>query len=312
MKRCAFLSMRDLTGYLSDDGLAVAALNTLGWSVATNAWCDTSVNWAAYDLVVVRSTWDYHHRPGNFLSTLRRIERSGAVLANPLNTIEWNINKRYLRELASRGVDIVPTHWGRAGTLPDAAELFTTLGCDELVLKRVVGAGAQNAYRLRSGETDDIWDEVQNTYANQDWMAQPFLDSVINDGESSLFFFDGEFSHAVRKVPKTGDYRVQEEYGSTLTRIDPGADLRTAADVVMARVAATPLYARVDLVRGTAGAHQLMELELIEPALYLRLDESAPEKFARALDRWWNSVHTYRLAQGNGGKPGMDGKDFEA
>ena len=292
MKRCAFLSMRDLSGYVCDDELAVPALNALGWSVATHAWCDASVNWVAYDLVVVRSTWDYQNRMDEFLSTLQRIDRSGAVLANPFPMIQWNVSKRYLAELASQGVDIVPTHWGRAGTLPDAAGLFATLGCDELVLKRVVGAGAKDAYRLRSGETKTIWDEVQKTYADHDWMAQPFLDSVVSEGESSLFFFDGEFSHAVRKVPQAGDYRVQEEYGSTLTRIDPDANLRTAADLVMSSIFDTPLYARVDLVRGTTGAYQLMELELIEPALYLRMDESAPEKFARALDRWWNSIQS--------------------
>ena len=292
MKRCAFLSMSDLSGYVCDDELAVPALNALGWSVTTHSWRDTSVDWSAYELVVVRSTWDYQNRLDEFMSTLQRIDRSGTVLANALNTVEWNISKRYLAELASQGVDIVPTHWGRAGTLPDAAGLFATLGCDELVLKRVVGAGAQDAYRLRNGKTKTIWDEVQETYTDHDWMAQPFLDSVLNEGELSLFFFNGEFSHAVRKVPQAGDYRVQEEYGSTLTRTDPDADLRTAADVVMSRISDAPPYARVDLVRGTTGAYQLMELELIEPALYLRMDKSAPEKFARAMDCWWNTIQS--------------------
>ena len=293
MKRCAFLSMNELGGYRCDDDLAVPPLNALGWSVTTHAWRDTSVDWSAYDLVVVRSTWDYQDRLGEFIAALRRIAGSGAVLANPVHTLEWNIDKRYLAELATRGVGIVPTHWGHAGSLPDAADLFAGLGCDEIVVKRVVGAGAQDAYRVRNGPmTIDAWNEVKRTYADHDWMVQPFVDSVISDGESSLIYFNGEFSHAVRKLPQPGDYRVQEEYGGTLVPIDPNDDLKAAADTVMARIPDTPLYARVDLIRGVTGTHQLMELELVEPALYLRMEESAPAGFARALDRWWTSRQT--------------------
>lgn len=281
--------MRDLTGYQCDDELAAPSLNSLGWSVTLQPWDDPSVEWSRYQLVVVRSTWDYQDRMEQFLSTLRTIDQSEAVLANPLETLEWNINKRYLSELSARGVDVVPTVWGRAGDLPEAGDLFSQLGCEEIVLKRVVGAGAQDAYRLRQDSACGIWGEVKTTYADHDWMVQPFLHAVTEEGELSLFYFNGEFSHAIRKVPQAGDYRVQEEHGGSLTRVEPDAELREVADAVMAQAPDGLLYARVDLICGATGQYQLMELELIEPALYFRLDESAPGKFARSLDGWWKS-----------------------
>lgn len=291
MKHCAFLSMDDLTGYECDDHLAVPHLEALGWSVATHSWRASGVDWGCYDLVVIRSPWDYQNQLDDFLATLRGIENSGAVLANSLSTVEWNIHKTSLRDLAARGVPTVPTLWGRGGELTKPDELFDTFDTDEIVLKRVVGAGAQDAYRLKRPVLEDTWAEVLGTYADKDWMAQPFLSAVLDEGEISLFYFNGQLAHAIRKLPKAGDYRVQEEHGGQLTRIEPEPSLIAVADGVIAGLigglAETLLYARVDLVRGADGGYQLMELEVIEPALYFRMDEAAPGLFARALDQWW-------------------------
>jgi glutathione synthase/RimK-type ligase-like ATP-grasp enzyme len=130
---------------------------------------------------------------------------------------------------------------------------------------------------------DRTTDEVEQLYAARALMAQPFVRAIVEEGEYSLFYFGGAFSHAVRKLPKPGDFRVQEDHGGSVAAVSPTADLRAAADTVMAALDEQPVYARVDLVRGDAGAWWLMELELVEPALYLRMDAGAAQRFARAL-----------------------------
>lgn len=289
MKRCAFLSMADLSGYECDDELVIPALNGLGWQVDIHAWDAQHVDWGCYGLVIIRSTWDYQDRVRAFMKTLDGIAHSGATLINGLKTVGWNIDKRYLRELADRGVEIVPTVWGEAGQLSEPDSLFQKLSCEELVIKRVVGAGAQDAFRLRRDAVASVWPTVCSTYADKDWMAQAFIDSVLEKGELSLFYFNGHLSHAIRKQPKAGDYRVQEEYGGRLTCVEPGPAMRAAADAALAAIDDELLYARVDLVEGEDGTPLLMELELIEPALYFRLHPEAPMNFARAVDQFWSS-----------------------
>lgn len=279
MPRCAFLTLRDPTGYVIDDPLAREPLRELGWEMDMVPWNREGVAWEDYALVAIRSTWDWMYTPEAFLAVLQDIVDRGVRLENPLPLVRWNLEKSYLRDLAARGVPTVPTLYRdrlEPGTL-DA--LLDELGTRRAVIKPLVGANASWAVRIGERETA----EIEQLYAARALLAQPFVRAVVEEGEYSLFYFGGAPSHAIRKRPKAGDFRVQEEHGGSVELVVPTADLRAAADEVMAALDEPPLYARVDLVRGDAGEWWLMELELIEPTLYLRMDRDAPQRFARAL-----------------------------
>lgn len=278
MKRCCFLSMDDMAGYVSDDELAIEPLNLLGWSVDTISWRDAEVDWSLFDLVVLRTTWDYQKHPKEFIATLQRIN-SHTRLENSLDIVRWNLDKRYLRELDERGVRIVPTIWDAIydeGSFNDWLAEFAT---DEIIIKPTVSATAQNTFRLRRFDP-----ELAAVFKNSSFMVQPFLTTVVDEGEYSLFYFSGEFSHAILKAPKSGDFRVQEEHGGVITEFAPDDKLINAAGKALRAIDGDLLYARIDLVRDDAGEFALMELELIEPALYLRMNADAPRRFAAAID----------------------------
>jgi glutathione synthase/RimK-type ligase-like ATP-grasp enzyme len=284
MPRIALLTLEDRAGFVFDDELALAECTRRGWDAQEIPWTRADITWTDFDLVIVRTTWDYFHRPTEFLEVLRTIESSGARLENPRNVIEWNLDKRYLRELEAAGVPIVPSVWGHGGDATVFTGLFTALHDTEIVLKPTVSAGAKDTFRLRAPLSAERAIALADTFADRDWFAQPFVRSVVTEGEYSVFYFNGAFSHACQKVPKPGDFRVQEEHGGDIRRITVPDDVRAVSDRVIAAIAPAPLQARVDLVRLANGTLGLMELELIEPSLYLRTDPSAPRNFVDAVD----------------------------
>jgi len=282
--RCAFLTLDDSAGYTVDDHLAIPPLARLGWSVDSIPWRQRAVNWSAYDAVVIRSTWDYAKDPDAFLGVLRAITHTGVRLFNSLHLVEWNLRKSYLRDLASRGVPVVPTVWRERLCTGDLRGLLDGLGSDEIVVKPVISASAYGAFRVgTSTGARDIAD-IECFYADRALMAQPFLRAIPMEGEFSLFYFNGEHSHTTLKRPKPADFRVQEEHGGSSVATVAEPALLAAGERVLRALGEVPLYARVDFVRAN-DAHDfwLMELELIEPSMYLRMEANAPERFARAL-----------------------------
>ncbi len=283
MPRCAFLTLSDPTGYVMDDDLAHEPMRELGWSLDTLPWDSTGVDWGSYDITVIRSTWDYQHQVAKFLATLANIEKTGC-LQNSVAIVRDNIEKTYLRSLAARGIPTMPTLWRdrlQPGELPS---LFNELDTTELVIKPTISATAQGAWRLTPATASAQASEIEAYYANRALLVQPFLGQVVSEGEYSLFYFNGDYSHAILKAPKTGDFRVQEEHGGLITAIRPDALMHRAGERAMAALEESTLYARVDLVRTPEGGDfWLMEFELIEPALYLRMDPGAPMRFARAV-----------------------------
>ena len=317
--RCAFLTTDDLEGYVVDDRYAADPLRDRGWTVEEVAWDDAEVEWEAFDVVVIRSTWDYHHRLEAFLDVLSEIDRSGATLFNALPFVRWNARKTYLRALGRAGIEVVPTAWRERLEEGELEELFDELRSGEIVVKPVVGAGADDLFRIsRSGqgtasrvlkdelrrdgrsspdeEDRSLRDDVEATFADRPLLAQPFLSEIVEDGEYSLCYFGGRFAHAVRKEPADRDFRVQEERGAKILPADPdrtlidwgGRVIDTTVELVEG-VSRPPLYARVDLVR-TGRGPLLMELELIEPALYFRVHPPAGEQFADVLEGRCRSI----------------------
>ena len=287
MRRCAFLTLAEPDGYAIYDALAHAPFAERGWAVDDVAWT-ADVDWNHYEAVVVRSPWDYTDAPERFLDVLAAIDASSARLGNGLRTCRWNLEKTYLRELAEHDVQLIPTVWGeRVAGASEAEAWFDALGTDEIVVKPVVGVTAEGAFRLRRG--DDLA-PVAAFYADRAFQAQPFVQDIVETGETSVFAFLGETSHAVLKTPAAGDFRVQEEWGGRIQATTPAPDMAAAAEhalAVAAEILGEPLlYARADLVRLADGTPAVIELELIEPSLYFPYDAASPARFADAFVRW--------------------------
>lgn len=288
MNTCAFLTMSDLDGFVVDDDLAIPPLSDLGWSVAYVPWRSV-VDWDAFDAVVIRSTWDYMEAPVRFLEVLQSIEDSSATLMNELDLVSWNLEKTYLKRLAAHGIDVVPSRWGCGLSRFDMEAAFDEFSTDEVVLKPVVGANALDTFRVKRATLPEQEPSLVRSYAARDFLLQPFVPAILEEGEHSLIFFNGAFSHAIQKQPKEQDFRVQEEHGASVRPVRPTDPQLSAAARALDALPEPPLYARVDLVRFDSG-YALMELELIEPSLYLRFDPLAPARFAHALDRRMSGI----------------------
>ena len=277
MRRCAFLTTGSLENFVTYDHLLHEPLAECGWQVDEVPW-RADVEWNTYEVVVVRSPWDYQDDPEQFWSVLEAIDRSAARLENPLELMRWNLQKTYLRDLETQGFPIVPTRW-LDRLAPDALPaLFDAFGADEIVVKPVVGANADDTFRLTR---DAATDEVMAAFADRACLAQPFVQAVVDEGEFSLFYFGETYSHTILKTPTPGDFRVQEEHGGPIRAVEPEPALRAVSDVVFAALAPRPLYARTDFVRLPTG-FALMEVELIEPSLYFPYDPASPARFADA------------------------------
>ncbi|HEX6644312.1 MAG TPA: hypothetical protein VF037_06535 [Gemmatimonadales bacterium] len=261
-------------------------------------WDAAGARWEEYAAVVVRSTWDYHRRPGDFLAWVDRIEGKGANLWNPAALIRWNADKRYLGELARAGVPAVPTAWLPRGADPDLAALLEERRWGRAVVKPSVSATAWRTWLTDPAEAGSEAGRarLRELLADGEAMVQPFLEEVAAEGEWSFVFFgDGagelSLSHTVLKRPAAGDFRVQDEHGGSSAPAVPPGSLRqrvtAVAGALWPLLPARPIYARLDGVQVRPDTHPggflLMELELIEPVLFLGADPAAPGRFAEAV-----------------------------
>ena len=267
--------------------VAADALRAAGVSTDVVSW-DEDRDWGAYELVVVRTPWDYFDRVTQFLDWAARVERETS-LVNPADVLRWNSHKGYLAEFTAKSVPTVPTRLV-PGPSTDVADQIREVPWEEIVVKPAVDGGARHAWR---GLRDDpsLSRVAERLTDHGDVVVQPFVPAIV-DGERSLVFLGGRFSHAVRKVPKAGDYRSQRHLGGREVDHQPdSAELQVA----LAAMAAAPgrlTYARVDLV-DWEGAPVLIELEVIEPDLFLR---DVPERVDRFVEVVRDELATARTA----------------
>lgn len=288
LPRCAFLSIANTDGWFIDDDLVHEPLKELGWEIVNVPW-DQTVDWNRFDVVVIRSPWDYQDRPAQFLEVLAQIESSTARLVNNLDIVKWNINKNYLFELEKKGVELVPTVKKSSLKASDVPEFFAHLKTDEIVIKPIVGANADDTFRIKEGSHGDL-QGIVDLFQNRECMVQPFMANIVEEGEFSLMYFGGQLSHSILKTVGENDFRVQEEHGGGVLVVDhEDPQLISTANKVMAALDFTPLYARVDLVRTRENRFALMELELIEPCLYFRFGPHSPQVFAKCIDQFYKS-----------------------
>lgn len=263
---------------VTEDHLLLDALASLRQAAAIRPWDAGDWRLASSDLCVIRSTWNYVDKRDEFAAWRRDVAARGR-LVNPLDVIEWNIDKRYLVELQSRGAPTVPTVLVAAGVACRLEEFFATFGCEELVVKPTVGAGSSG---LEIHAIDDL---NENSEGVRSWpydvLLQPLVPAICTEGEWSLVFVTGVFQHAIRKRPARGDIRSQPEFGATVTTEAPPSYVLDAAEQTIATGPATT-FARIDLVDNN-GAALLMEAEYIEPQLFLEGQAGTVRAFAEAL-----------------------------
>ena len=266
-----------------DADLAILAQAFAARDVRTDiaAWEDPRIDWTRYDAALVRSTWNYVARFAEFERWLARAA-SSTRLVNPLGAIRWNLHKRYLVEMAEAGLSVVPTELVAAGDDPDWTGLFARFG--ELVVKPAVSAGSFATIRVAPNDFASVHAHHLE-HAERDLLVQPCLASVVSHGETNLVHFGGAFSHAVHKGA-----RWKDDLEQSRGLVAPAADERALAAEILAWVVGrhaaefegrAPAYARVDLARGADGRPLLMELEIVEPSLFL---DRAPERAAMLVE----------------------------
>jgi glutathione synthase/RimK-type ligase-like ATP-grasp enzyme len=285
----ALATCSDLPGLHHDDEPLLDALEQRDVPVRILAWDDPSVDWSTPALVVVRSTWDYVPRRAEFVAWAERVE-AVAPLWNPAEVIAWNTEKRYLRRMADAGVATVPTRWLRQGTQASLADVLDEAGWEHAVVKPAISAGSIGTVRLHRREAARRQSHLDALLAEGTVLVQPYLRRIETSGEVSVLWIDGEVTHAVRKTPQSGDFRVQEQFGGTEQPIDLDAGLVAAAQEALGHVGDGCRYARVDLVEGPAGERWLIELELVEPQLFLRHSSAATARFADAIMDAWHKA----------------------
>ena len=272
-RRVALATCRELPEPDHDEAGLLAALRALGVDAATLPWDDPAADPSGFDLCVVRSTWNYIHALPEFLAWLRRTAAL-VRLANPAELMAWNCDKAYLLELALKGVPIIPTRPFQRGSWPS----LDGVPWEDLVVKPRVGASSYGARRFPPGRRQDAEAYLRETCPSRDMLVQPYVRSVDGHGERALVWVDGELTHCVRREPRLagGGPEVSEA-------LEPDACEREFAHRVLAPLRRGLLYARVDVARADDGALMLMELELVEPSLFLRRCPPALDRFARAI-----------------------------
>ncbi len=251
-------------------------LRVRGLTVEAASWVDADV--ADARVVLPLLSWGYHLRSDEWFARLDALEAAGARLANPVSVLRWNTTKTYLAELAAKGAPVVPTLALDRLTQEDLDHARDVFGVDILVTKPQISGGSQDTVKLR--HVDGLTGCTTGPA-----LIQPFLPAVGEEGELSLFYFDGVFSHAVTKVATGGDFRVQPQFGGQVSGVAPEPEALHAAEMVLKAAGAPLTYARVDLIRGLDGTPQLMELEVIEPDLFLDHSHDKGAAFAEAVVR---------------------------
>jgi glutathione synthase/RimK-type ligase-like ATP-grasp enzyme len=241
-------------------------------------WTDAG-DLTGFTLVLPLLAWGYQRRPDAWFGALDRWEAQGVRMANSVSLLRWNTDKAYLLNLAERGVSVVPTRAAPALSTADMAAARTAFESDTLVIKPTISGGADGTYLLEAG--DPIPVDVQQ----RDMLIQPMMPTIATEGEFSLFYFEGQFSHAILKTPASGDFRVQEQFGGRETAVTPPEAALTLAAATLAAAPDAPLFARVDMVRASAEGFNLMELEVIEPSLFFSFAQDGGQAFARSVRR---------------------------
>lgn len=269
---------------MDEDALLSSLLTEMGIAHQIHPWSAPEVDWSRFTHVLIKSTWDYFDFYPEFLVWLDKLEALGVQVLNEIPTLRWNSSKTYLMEIQSKGYPCIAGKILPKGSNPDMDRLHKELQTDTLVVKPLVSGGAKHTLKVVRGAETGLEEKLARLLQNEDFLVQPFIPEIVAVGEYSLIFFNEKFSHAVLKLPAATDFRVQHYYGGTIQTLIPSDAMLSSAQALVDRFAKNTLYARVDGVE-IDGIFHLMELELIEPYLFLGLSDQAIPNYKAALQK---------------------------
>ncbi len=271
---------------LLEDQLVVEALQRTGLKTKRVDWADPEIDWSDTEAVLFRTTWDYFDQYPKFQKWMNATEKVTRMI-NPSETIHWNLDKHYLVDLQRNGINIPETMLIEKEDARTLQDLINETGWEDLILKPCISGGAKNTFRLNRANTTEHESIFRKLISEESFMIQPTQHYVLEEGELSLMVFGGKYTHAVKKIAKAGDFRVQDDWGGTVHLYAPSAEEIAFAEQTAKAVEPVPAYARVDIIRDNHGQLAIMELELIEPELWFRLDNSAADALAKTVKEGW-------------------------
>jgi glutathione synthase/RimK-type ligase-like ATP-grasp enzyme len=282
-KKIGFVTSAEHRNLIEDDLVLAAALEKRDVSVLPVVWTETAQQATGCELLLLRSCWDYHLKPQEFLGWVSEAHKHISVINSP-EIVRWNMDKHYLSDLQAAGFLVPRTLVMERGTQTDLEELMNTEGLTDAVVKPTISASAFETYRVRRDAAGSFNVKFNSLISQRAMLVQEFVKEIETGGEWSLVYIGGEFSHAVNKLPRFGDFRVQHEHGGQHRAAVPPVGLLSAASAIISRFAPQAIYCRADMVLRAQGP-TLMELELIEPLLHFELAPAAAERMTELLLR---------------------------
>lgn len=275
MPKIAIATYDKLPDLTVNDQLLIPIFTEKGYIVSPKIWDNPEVDWSSFDIVLIRSTWDYYLKPEAFKNWVSQFINSKTKLINSPEIVLKNSHKFYLKELADKGVSIIPTLFSS-----EKIELEKLKMWEKIVIKPAVSAGShETEFFVTTKLSQEVLDNKTST---GDWLVQPFLEEIKEAGEISMLFFGGKFSHAIQKVPKSGDFRVQKQFGANYLKFEPSNELLILAKNIVENSGKESVYARIDGVM-TQNGFLLMEVEMIEPDLFFEYTTDGPMRFVDAV-----------------------------
>ncbi len=278
MKKVALVTSTEFPKLSESDQLLVSPLKRHGVEPTAVAWDDPSVEWSQFDAIILRSAWNYHYRYDPFIKWVTDLEKIRVPVFNAPAVVKWNSQKTYLKDLAQKGIRTIPTVYQTYHSHCDLAREMETHSWNTVVVKPVIGASAYEIFSVSRSDVETGQKKLTKLLEKKGCMLQPLMEEV-QQGEYSLIFIGGKYSHAVLKVPPKNDFRSNYQFGSREIIVEPDKTILDQAAHVISQVKSDLLYARVDGIRKD-NTFVLMELELIEPHLFFDMYPSGAEFFA--------------------------------
>ena len=269
-----------INNILKEDFLLFYALKKLGFNVMRVSWSSKKFNWEAVDYAIFRTTWDYFEKLEDFLKWINAYSRKIKFI-NSIDLIRWNLDKSYLQDFPKE--DVVPSLFLKKNSQKSLREIFTQKGWKELIIKPSVSAAAWHTHRVSTQNINEMEMIFSNLKSSHKMIVQEFQESVLTSGEVSIMVFGGKYSHAVLKKSKKNDFRVQDDFGGTVSYYEPKKIEIDFAEKIVSLCPEKPLYARVDILLSKNGKILLSELEIIEPELWFRFREKSADFLAKKI-----------------------------
>lgn len=275
---------------LKEDRLVMDGLEKLDLRTIKKDWNDTNFNWSSTKSAIFRSTWDYFDQFSNFRNWLELVKEQ-CYLINPYEQINWNLDKHYLLDLQKLDLPIVESVFVSKKTQLNLENISKSKNWKDIVIKPTISGAARHTYHLKNDEIKKFQDKWLSLTNNEDFMVQEFQKNILSSGEIAVMIFGGEYSHSVLKKAKKGDFRVQDDFGGSVEKINPSLEVIELAEKTVKSLKTIPLYARVDIIFDNDSSPVISELELIEPELWFRFKEESAYKLAEIVKDFLNKLN---------------------